>query len=405
MTVRRFESSEHDPRRRGLAFGHAWRSEIASTFARYSELFSASGSSPAQVRAWGEQALVTVGDWCPPLATEMSAIATGSGLPAWQIGALNARTEILAASAVRRETAVAQAEHTPQAERSPQPGRISQPDHAPQSGRVSPAEPVSPAGRASWGECSTAVHLPGAGRAPRTLQTWDWHDHLRDVRLLWAYEPQPGHRVRTFTELGVLAKIGLNSRGLGVHFNFLEHASDTDQIGVPVHLVARRILDEAHTVDEARDIAASARTSASTALTVVGFHEGHADAVCLELSPSGLGEVRPEQDGTFVRTNHFLDPELARGDRVFDHQDSRNRLAVLSERRPALRSADLTDRAGAMLSHASDGAALCAHPAPDAPISSRWETLITISLDLEAARLEFHEGGPCAVAPQTWQSF
>lgn len=80
-------------------------------------------------------------------------------------------------------------------------------------------------------------------------------------------------------------------------------------------------------------------------------------------------------------------------------------MPVMSERRPALRSADLTDRAGAMLSHASDGAALRAHPAPDAPLTSRWETLITISLDLEAARLEFHEGGPCGVAPATWQSF
>lgn len=381
MTMRRFESAELDPRRRGLALGHAWRSEIASTSARYGELFAASGSSPAQVRAWGEQALVAVGDWCPRLAVEMSAIADGSGLQAWQVGALNARTEILAASAVRRDALISQAEH------------------ASGTKHLSRTEHVSRA------ECSTAVHLPGDGQAPRTLQTWDWHHHLRDVGLLWAYEPRPGHHVRTFTELGVLAKIGLNSRGLGVHFNILGHESDTDQIGVPVHLVARRILDEAGTVDEARDIAASARTSASTAITVVGFHDGHADAVCLELSPSGLGEVRPEQDGTLVHTNHFLDPALARGERIADELDCRNRLTVLSGRRPALRSADLTDRAGAMMSHASDGAALCVHPTTNAPMTSRWETLITISLDLEAARLEFHEGGPCAVTPSTWQSF
>ncbi|WP_113698677.1 C45 family autoproteolytic acyltransferase/hydolase [Nonomuraea lactucae] len=265
----------------------------------------------------------------------------GAGLRAWQIGALNARTEILAASAVRNGASVSRA------------------------------------------ECSTAVHLPHDGTAPHTIQTWDWHDHLRDVRLVWAYQPRPGHQVRTFTELGVLAKIGLNSRGIGVHFNILEHDSDTDEIGVPVHLVARRILDEAGAVDEARDIAASAHTSASTAITVVGFDQGHAQAVCLELSPSGLGEVRPEGDGTLVHTNHFLDPDLARGDRVFNEADSHDRLAALSERRVALRSADLTDRAAALSSHAPDGAALCAHPAEGAPMTSRWETLMTISLDLE----------------------
>ncbi|GAA2853277.1 hypothetical protein GCM10010517_11110 [Streptosporangium fragile] len=363
MTVRRFESAEHDPALRGFAFGRAWRDEIASTFTRYGELFAASGSSAAQVRTWGEQALAVTDGWCPRLTTEMNAIADGSGLPAWQIGALNARTEILAASAVRRGATVPR------------------------------------------GECSTAVHLPRDGRPPRTIQTWDWHEHLRDVRLVWAYEPRPGHRVRTFTELGVLAKIGVNSRGLGVHFNFLEHGSDTDEIGVPVHLVARRILDEAGTVGEARDIAASARTSASTVITVVGFDRGHSDAVCLELSPAGLGEVRPEQDGTLLHTNHFLDPELARGERHADDSDSRDRLATLAERRPALRSADLTDRARALLSHAPDGAPLCAHPDADAPITDRWETLMTISLDLEASRLEFHPGGPCGVTPRTWQSF
>ncbi|GAA4199984.1 hypothetical protein GCM10022252_52560 [Streptosporangium oxazolinicum] len=363
MPIRRFESTEHDARRRGLTLGSALRSEIASAFTRYGELFVASGSSMAQVREWGERALTVTDDWCPRLAAEIRAVADGSGLEAWQIAALNARTEILAASAVRRGVPVPRA------------------------------------------ECSTAVHLSRGGEPPRTLQTWDWHDHLRDVRLVWAYRPSPGHRVRTFTELGVLAKIGLNSRGLGVHFNILEHDSDTDEIGVPVHLVTRRILDEAGTVGEARDIAASALVSASSAITVVGFDGKRADAACLELSPSGLGEVRPEHDGTLVHTNHFLDPELAPGERNAADEDSRDRLATLRGRRPALRSADLTDRAGAMLSHAPEGPALCAHPAADAPMTSRWETLITISLDLEATRLRFHEGGPCGVAPHTWQSF
>ncbi len=215
------------------------------------------------------------------------------------------------------------------------------------------------------------------------------------------------HRRRTGPlPVGVLAKIGVNSRGLGVHFNILEHVSDTDTIGVPVHLIARRILDEAGTLAEARHIAVSARTSASTVITVVSFHEQQADAVCLELSPVGVHELRPAQDGTLLHTNHFLDPELARGQRQTESlDDSHNRLAVLRSRSQLFQDADLAKRAGALLSHAEDGAALCVHPDPDDTILNRWETLITISLDLEAKRLIFAEDGPCRLPSSGWQYF
>jgi isopenicillin-N N-acyltransferase-like protein len=371
MTVRRFTSSELDPRVRGSAFGRACRAEIAWVFARYDELFAASGALPGEVRAWGERALRVAGDWCPRLADEMGGVAEGSGLATWQIGALNARTEIFAAC-------------------------------APRSAEVSGVSGVS---RVSGVECSTSVHLPPGGGPPRTVQTWDWHDRLRDGMLALAYEARPGHQVRTFTEFGILAKIGLNERGIGVHFNILSHAADNDDIGVPVHLVARRILDEAGTIDDARAIAGSARTSASTAITVVGFEAGRADAVCLELSPAGLGEIHPDPDGALLHTNHFLDARLARDERLPDADDSRSRLALLRERRPSLRALDLTDRSLAMLSHAENGAAICAHPAPGAtPTTERWETLITISLDLKTKHIHFHEGGPCSVTPATWQS-
>ncbi|TKG71792.1 C45 family autoproteolytic acyltransferase/hydolase [Prauserella endophytica] len=344
-------STETGARARGRALGEACRDGIHETFAGYASLFAAHGLHPHHVRDHGRKALAEVGAWAPYLADEIAGIAEGSGLSAWKVGALNARTEILAAADVTGE-----------------------------------------------GECSTSVVLPGDGTPPRTVQTWDWHDVLRDAMLAWTLEPAPGRRVATFTEHGVVGKIGVNDAGLGVHFNVLRHRSDSADIGVPVHVVARRVLDEATTVADAVRIARSARLSASTVLTVVT----HDDARCLELSPAGVAEVYPE-DGFLTHANHFLDPELSRGERTTaDVSSTFERGTWLRERAAALRADDLTERAHALRAHGEDGAPVCAHAEETLPAHQRWESLATISIDVTDRRLHVHRGGPCQVGEESW---
>jgi isopenicillin-N N-acyltransferase-like protein len=311
------------------------------------DLFAAHGLS--RLRELGERALVETRSWAPDIAAEIEGVAVGAGLEPWQLGVLNGRTEILAAAAVAGE-----------------------------------------------GECSTSVTLDGV--APRTVQTWDWHDTLRHVLLLRAIQVRPGFGVCVFTEFGIAGKIGVNSAGLGIHFNVLRHQSDHADIGVPLHVVARRILDESSTVDEAVTIARSARLSASSVITVVTRDE----ARCLELSPAGVAEL---PGTTLLHTNHFLDPALATGERTVPSESTtRDRLALLGVRTEALRSADRDERAAALLSHREDGAPLCAHADPALPPHTRWESLATLSLDVVECRLDVHEGGPCRVTAETWQS-
>jgi isopenicillin-N N-acyltransferase-like protein len=353
VTIPTHTSTELDPHARGREFGARWPVEIAATFDGYADLFDAHGAIPAQVRTYAEEAFRQTEKWAPGLAAEMAGIADGSGLAVWQIAAVNARTEILAALGTTGE-----------------------------------------------GECSTAVVLPGGGAPPRTVQTWDWSPHLRDVPVLWAYEPRPGRTVVTFTEFGVLGKIGVSSARLGVHFNILRHASDNAEIGVPVHLVARRILDEANTVDEAVAIARSARTSASTAITVVTTDA----AAALEVCPDGVAVV--PADEVLLHTNHFLDSALAAGERLATERPlTVDRLAHLQANTDGLAAVDVTVRVGALLSHGPDGAPVCAHPDPEAALHERSETVATISLDLAAASMLVHEGGPCRVTAATWQAF
>jgi isopenicillin-N N-acyltransferase like protein len=339
-------SRESSAAEQGLALGAAHRRAVERTYTSYVDLFAAHGLRAGQVRDFGERALAETRAWAPDLAEEMQGLALGAGLAPWQVGVLNGRTEILAAAAVRGE-----------------------------------------------GECSTSVVVDGG--PPRTVQTWDWHDTLRHVMLLREIH---GTGVCTFTEFGIVGKVGVNASGLGLHFNVLRHLSDHADIGVPVHVVARRILDEASTVDEAAAIARSARLSASSVLTVVTRDEARG----LELSPAGVAELTGD---TLLHTNHFLDPALAPAERTVPSESTTvDRLAEMGTRADQLRSPDREQRAAALLSHREDGVPLCAHPDMSLPPHARWESLATISLDVVACRLDVHEGGPCRVTPESWQS-
>ncbi|AXB41753.1 C45 family autoproteolytic acyltransferase/hydolase [Amycolatopsis albispora] len=352
MPIATHVSTETEPAARGRELGRARRAELHAAFGRYDELFRAEGARPGQVAGWGARALAETRAWAPALADEMTGMAEGAGLEPWQLGALNGRTEILAALAVTGE-----------------------------------------------GECSAAVVLPPSG-APRTVQTWDWHDTFREGMLLWSMD-----RVQTFTEFGVVGKIGVNGDGLGLHFNVLRHASDHSDIGVPVHVVARRILDEASTVTEAVELARSARLSASSVLTVVTYDGERGDAVCLELSPERVGELPVGEDGVLLHTNHFLDEKLAAGEQTTNEVSSTfDRLPGLRDRVSALDTADRTERARALHSHRETGPGICAHADHTLPAHLRWESLATLSLDVAAGRLYAHEGGPCRIEPDGWQS-
>ncbi|NDL59417.1 peptidase C45 [Phytoactinopolyspora sp. XMNu-373] len=353
-----FTSVPTGPAARGRAFGAAWRPRIEAAYTGYAKLFRVLGVTPEQVQDAGKRALEELGAWAPGLAEEVRGLASGAGLDTWQIAALNARTEILAAARAAGPT-----------------------------------------------ECSTVVVLPGDGAAPRTIQTWDWNETLREVPVVWVYEPEPGHVVRGFTEFGVLGKIGVNSAGLGVHFNILWHASDHPVVGVPVHAVARRILDEAGEVEHALDIAKSARLSASSIVTVVTYRDGRADVAGLELSPAGVGVTPPDSGGFYAHTNHFLDPAFSDGERLGpERPNTYHRLRLLQDRAGQLASPDLMERAQAMLGHSAAGEApVCAHAGADEPLPNRSVTLATVSLDLAESRMTLHRGGPCQIASDTWQ--
>jgi isopenicillin-N N-acyltransferase-like protein len=234
----------------------------------------------------------------------------------------------------------------------------------------------------------------------------------------WTIPHPDGRVVQTVTEYGILGKIGVNTAGVGVMFNMLHHANDlagvpaggeqasaakadgrqadgAHPIGYPLHLLARRVLDDARSVADAVDLIGSVRTSASSSLTVVDERA----AVSAELFPGGLGLLRPDEDGLLVRTNHFVSAEGRDGCLAEDiGPGSRIRIDTLRgalSGRAGDRAIDgVDDVVATMLDHRDVGG-VCAHPDAAYDPVLQHATLATVGIDVAGLGLDVRAGGPC----------
>jgi len=322
-------------RQRGLRLGSAFDLGIDV----YRQLFSVAGIDPLVVQANARSAVAATEAWSPELVQELRGAADASGYELWQIAALNARTEIL-----------------------------------------SGATGTKP------GECSTIVSTRAS---PVGAQTWDWHEELSSC---WHLQHVNGttHSFVGLTEHGILSKVGINDAGVGIMLNILGHQADRAD-GVPVHLVGARVLAEAGTLDEALEILQSAPVSTSSAITVLTPEA----AVTVELNPTGSKVVRPHNH-VLLHTNHFLDPNLGRGEKpgLYD-PDSQLRLAVLTERAARAPLPTVANELVPFLvSQPGDLAELCCVPAAGATLGDRWATLATITLDALARTMTVSAGSP-----------
>jgi isopenicillin-N N-acyltransferase-like protein len=331
-----------------VELGRHFSREIAHTVATYRTLFETRATGPFDVDLWSDRAWTAIQRLAPVHADEIAGIAEGAGLDVRQVASINARTEILVAA--------------------------------------------NPTGQT---ECSTVVSLP-PGKPPVAVQTWDWYDAMSDGWFAWTIPMPDGRIVQTVTEFGMLAKIGVNDRGVGVMLNMLHHANDADEvatgeIGHPVHLLSRAILDDASSVAEAVAIASAPRTSASTSLTVLDDRGG---AASVELFPGGPGVFEPT-DGVLVRTNHFVsdagrDGCLASTIGVSTEIRREHLVEVFAAHRP-----ESTQDVLAAMTHHADGAGVCRHPIPGTAEPLWTRTLATVSLDVAHRGLGVAENGPC----------
>ncbi|MFF2927844.1 C45 family autoproteolytic acyltransferase/hydrolase [Streptomyces celluloflavus] len=351
---RHIEVAGADPHERGVARGARLRDGIPAAIEVYDRLFALGGITPAQVREDAERALDAIGRFRAGARAEIEGIARGSGTEPWRIAALNARTEVLARSAT-----------------------------------------VPP------GECTTIVrHLAGdSGSAPRTfgVQTWDWHIELS---ALWHTLDTRGGRYGYvgLTEDGILGKIGVNSAGLALHFNILGHTRDGIG-GIPMHVLAAIVLEEAGGVAEAAEIIRAAPLASSGSFALFDATE----AVLLDLSPVGVFAMRPEH-GTLLRTNHFLTPEPAADEKSWLYQpDSGERYDFVRARLARTGPPATPDELAACLVTGAGEPPVTCVPDLDQPLGQRWASLATVTLEPATRTARVLDGTPADIGTRDWR--
>ncbi|MFI8962544.1 C45 family autoproteolytic acyltransferase/hydrolase [Streptomyces sp. NPDC053493] len=356
-----------DPRRRGRERGRQLLPALHGALETYDRLFALGGIGPDTVRDDARRALDAVDAFRPALREQIEGIADGAGVEVWRIAALNARTEILARSAA-----------VPPGECSTIVRRV-------------------PTADARAG--SAAAHRSGsAGSTHLGAQTWDWHVELAPY---WHTVESAGaaHRYVGLTEHGILAKIGVNSAGLALHFNILGHRGDRVG-GVPVHVLAAHVLEEADDVAHAEEIVRSAPLSSSGSFLLLDA----GSAVLLDLSPVGVFRAPPVADGTHLRTNHFLTAVPAAGEKTWLYQpDSAERFAFLRERLTTGGAA--VDDADALLRQLVTGPGeppVTCLPDMAAATGRRWASLATVVLDPAARTARVLDGTPAEHLTRPW---
>jgi isopenicillin-N N-acyltransferase-like protein len=341
-------------RERGRQHGQQARTRIERSIATYARLFAYCGIDWQGAQRLGAGYREVIGDLDSALLAEIEGIALGAGRCLDEILALNARTEILPPS---------------------YPGKA-HPDRS----KIATAN--AKAGVPDWGECTAIAVKPAQSTTGTTLlaQNWDWLGAQRAALVLLRVHSTEDACFLTLTEAGMLAKIGLNNRGVG----------NTRAIE-PVHVLLRALLDRASVADAA---AFAAKLTLGASSNVLCADAG-GDTAALEFSPRGLEIVRSEET-PLCHTNHFLAPAAAR------HQAS---LAPSLSTVP--RFERITELTGAhrgkfspadlqrMLRDESDGyLSICRRPDPSLAPEACIETVASVVMDLGQRVLHIAPGVP-----------
>lgn len=254
------------PYERGRQYGCQAQREIRRSIAHYGAQFRGLELSDAEltriVRAYSPK----IEAFAPTLVQEMRGIADGAAVDYTEIIMINARTEILKLAA-------------------------------------NPSLQAALFGQVEPDGCTGVVVEPDAAADRRLIHAhnWDWKVESAEASVVLHIYRDDGPDILTFTEAGALGRFGFNAAGIAVTANYLESDRDYSQIGVPLALIRRQLLEQSQFALALR-IAYSTPKSASN--NIVLSHSGGGLVFDLECAPDETFQVEPV-NGLLVHANHW----------------------------------------------------------------------------------------------------
>jgi isopenicillin-N N-acyltransferase-like protein len=153
--------------------------------------------------------------------------------------------------------------------------------------------------------CTGVVVMPDATKAGRLIhaQNWDWKQECAETAIVLRLRRDDGPDILTFTEAGALARSGFNAAGIAITANYLQSDRDYSQVGVPLALIRRKVLETEHLALAMRAVYVTPKSASNNMM--VSHCEGV--AIDFECAPDETFQVHPEE-GLLVHANHFVSP-------------------------------------------------------------------------------------------------
>ncbi len=337
--------SAGEPFARGQHLGLTERARIKHTIAAYMEIFSRKcGLSRDAVFVRSDSFAQQISSYAPHLLDEMRGIANGAGCDLHEIIAINARTELM--YDVKQLS-----------------------------------ECTSIGARA---DAATDGHL-------RLAQNWDWHPALTGALVLWVLRRDEGPDILTLTEAGIVGKIGTNAMGLTVCVNLLTSDTDNEGPAVPMHIILRRILEDAYSIEDAITLIGETERCTSC------FHMlADRSGILVGVEATHAGQcVLSARDGILTHTNHCMSSELAAHDRGIRENPE---TLIRGARVRSLATAQMIDEnylRSILRDHATARRPICLHAQSQSPFEEQNASIASIIFDLTARTLDIADGPPC----------
>lgn len=254
------------PEVRGRQYGKQARERIIKGVGHYSDQLARLDLDRSKLRTLIASYLPVMEHFDPAHVAEMKGIALGAEIPFEEVVLLNARTELLKIAA-------------------------------------SPALRQRLAGDLDG--CTGVVVMPEATVARRIIhaQNWDWKHECAETAVVLRVRREDGPDILTFTEAGGLARSGMNSAGINLTANFLESDLDYRDIGVPLPMIRRKILEQEHL---ALAMHATYVSKKSGSCNMMVSHRNGL-ALNFECAPDETFLVHPD-GGLIVHANHWVSP-------------------------------------------------------------------------------------------------
>lgn len=231
-----------------------------------------------------------------------------------------------------------------------------------------------------------------------SAHTEDWRPANQKHLVLLRCEPgrEPAYMIMTLGGLEFVT--GLNSAGICCSGNSLEQ-NDT-RVGIPKTFVARRIM-ASRRIGEAMSVSTPPERGSSYNNNIC-----HASGEMYSIEASATDfSVLYAEDGHLVHTNHYLDPRMARYEKLFSGPggwslEIGSSSVVRYHRalrlvRKAIGDITLQHLAGITSDHVNKPASICRHAEAGPPPHQQFKTIYATIADLKLLEMNICIGNPC----------